>query len=188
MRSQSAPNARTLASTVKPEIRVYLVDRGDTSQSGRFVSGGRGVSARLGVLRCERPGEASRRATWRYTTRAESASDEQRRDAHARRNREAHRSDALARPTVRQSDDGSRASCEASRTPSSPGRTRTGSVTIPTTCCTSIEARARSLLASRWPVVVFASVPRRRRVVPRESASHAASSIADNRAQRRRTE
>ncbi len=51
-----------------------------------------------------------------------------------------HRSD---RPTTSR-----RASRAASITPCSPGRMRTGSVTIPITCCTSIEARDKSLLAS----------------------------------------
>ena len=52
-----------------------------------------------------------------------------------------HRSD---RPTTSR-----RASRAASSTPCSPGRIGTDSVTIPTTCCTSIEARDKSLLASR---------------------------------------
>src|SRR6187551_1985584 len=63
------------------------------------------VSARPCLLPSERPGEASHRPIWRYTTRSEAASDEQGRDARARRNGQAHRSDALAWPTVRESDD-----------------------------------------------------------------------------------
>ena len=58
-------------------------------------------------------------------------------------------------PSVRQRSErpttSRRASRAASRTPASPARTRTGSVTIPTTCCTSIEARDKSRLASRRP-------------------------------------
>ena len=52
-------------------------------------------------------------------------------------------------------------------------------MTIPTTCCTSIEARDKSLLASRRSTAGLASVPRSRSVVPSDWASQAATSIAD---------
>ena len=52
-------------------------------------------------------------------------------------------------------------------------------MTIPTTCCTSIEARDKSLLASRRSSAGLASVPRSRSVVPSDWASQAATSIAD---------
>ena len=73
-------------------------------------------------------------------------------------------------PSARQRSDrpttSRRASAAASRTPPSPAGTRTGSVTIPTTCWTSSEARASSRLASRRPRASSASVPTSRSVVP----------------------
>ena len=76
-------------------------------------------------------------------------------------------------PSARQRSDrpttSTRAPAAPCTTPRSPGGIRTGSVTMPTTCCTSSEARASSLLASRRPSAGSASVPSRRRLVSSDS-------------------
>ena len=94
-------------------------------------------------------------------------------------------------PSVRQRSErpttSRRASRDASRTPAPPGRTRTGSVAIPTTCCTRSEARARSRLASRRPRAGSASVPRSRSVVPATAQARPPPRSRSSRARRLRT-
>ena len=68
-----------------------------------------------------------------------------------RRDRESSRSDPLGAPAIRQADHEHACAGRGLNDALSPGGIRTGSVTMPTTCCTSSEARASSLLASRLP-------------------------------------
>ena len=86
-------------------------------------------------------------------------------------------------PSLRQRSESPMTSRRASRASVEhtfvPEATSTGSATIPITCWTSNDARASSLLASRRPRAASASVPSSRSVVPRDRASHAATSIAD---------
>jgi hypothetical protein len=113
----------------------------------------------LAILRlCLGPGESRHSVRGRHPARMEAGPNEEDRRRRSRSDGRPERTESLVTPAVGEATTRMRASAAASTTPVSPGRIRNGSVTIPTTCCTSSDARASNLLASLRPNAGSASL------------------------------